>query len=118
MAHPVDEHVGRKIREARLVRGLTQSGLAKKLGVSFQQLQKYETGFNRVSASKLFEIAQALKVAPAWFFEGLGNDAPAELIDEPTAKAVQALTSIRDEKIKGHLRSMILEIASVEPSAD
>ena len=117
MVHPVDIHVGRKIREARLARGLTQSGVAKQLGLSFQQLQKYETGYNRVSASKLFELSQLLEVPPSFFFEGLVSGAPeanTTLMDDQTAKAVLALTSIKDEKVKNHLRSMIHEIASCE----
>ena len=122
MVHPVDIHVGKKIRQARLVRGLTQSGVAKQLGLSFQQLQKYETGYNRVSASKLFELSQLLDVAPSYFFEGLGNSAPqpapTALMDDQTAKAVQALASIQDEKVKNHLRSMIHEIAGCETVAE
>jgi len=122
MVHPVDIHVGKKIRQARLVRGLTQSGVAKQLGLSFQQLQKYETGYNRVSASKLFELSQLLDVAPSYFFEGLtsGTPEPVEttLMDDQTAKAVQALASIQDEKVKNHLRSMIHEIASCETVAE
>ncbi len=118
MVHPVDIHVGKKIRQARLVRGLTQSAVAKQLGLSFQQLQKYETGYNRVSASKLFELSQLLDVSPSYFFEGLvsGQEEPAEatLMDDQTAKAVQALASIQDEKVKNHLRSMIHEIAGCE----
>ena len=120
MVHPVDTHVGQKIREARLVRGLTQSGVAKQLGLSFQQLQKYETGYNRVSASNLFELSQLLGVQPSYFFDGLASgEAPVEpaLMDDQTAKAVLALTSIQDEKVKNHLRSMIHEIASVESVA-
>ncbi len=120
MVHPVDIHVGKKIREARLVRGLTQSGVAKLLGLSFQQLQKYETGYNRVSASKMFELSQMLEVPPAYFFEGLATSveptAPV-IMDDQTAKAVLALTSIQDEKVKTHLRSMIHEIASCEAVA-
>ena len=118
MVHPVDIHVGKKIRQARLVRGLTQSGVAKQLGLSFQQLQKYETGYNRVSASKLFELSQLLDVSPSYFFEGLvsGTESPVQetLMDDQTAKAVKALSSIQDEKVKNHLRSMIFEIASCE----
>lgn len=122
MVHPVDIHVGKKIRQARLVRGLTQSGVAKQLGLSFQQLQKYETGYNRVSASKLFELSQLLDVAPSYFFEGLGSGTPepkpTALMDDQTAKAVQALASIQDEKVKNHLRSMIHEIAGCENVAE
>jgi transcriptional regulator with XRE-family HTH domain len=114
MVHPVDVHVGKKIREARLVRGLTQAGVAKQLGLSFQQLQKYETGHNRVSASKLYELSRLLKVSPSHFFQGLPQDGEVDvgLMDDKTAKAVLALTSIQDEKVKTHLRSMIHEIAS------
>lgn len=120
MVHPVDIHVGKKIREARLVRGLTQSGVAKLLGLSFQQLQKYETGYNQVSASKLFELSQLLEVPPSYFFDGLASEQDAKspvIMDDQTAKAVLALTSIQDEKVKNHLRSMIHEIANCESVA-
>lgn len=69
--HPVDKHVGEKVRLRRLALGLTQSDLAKTLGLTFQQVQKYEKGTNRVSASKLFETARGLHVPIAFFFEGL-----------------------------------------------
>ena len=122
MVHPVDIHVGKQIRQARLVRGLTQSAVARQLGLSFQQLQKYETGYNRVSASKLYELSLLLDVAPSYFFEGLGSgkadSAPSTLMDDQTAKAVQALASIQDEKVKNHLRSMIHEIAGCENVAE
>lgn len=73
MAHPVDNYVGRRIRERRTALGLTQADLAKQIGVTYQQQHKYEHGVNRVSASKLYEIAQALGVEIGFFFEGLGN---------------------------------------------
>ncbi|MCI2398921.1 helix-turn-helix transcriptional regulator [Aliiroseovarius subalbicans] len=116
MNHPVDAHVGRKIREARLLRGMTQADVAARLGLSFQQLQKYETGHNRVSASKLYEIALLLGVTPQHFFEGLNADEAslADLMDERTARAAQALSSITDEKVKARLHSMIHEIAGRE----
>ena len=68
--HPVDRHVGRRVQEKRLGLGLTQTALAKAVGVSFQQVQKYEKGTNRVSASKLFEIADFMKVDIPFFFDG------------------------------------------------
>lgn len=68
--HPVDVHVGRRVQERRLGLGLTQSALARALGVSFQQVQKYEKGANRVSASKLFEIAGFMDVEIPFFFQG------------------------------------------------
>lgn len=113
MVHPVDVQVGKKIREVRLLRGMTQVNVAEKLGLSFQQLQKYETGYNRVSASKMFEIAQLLDVEPAYFFEGLPRAGvpQREALDERTAKAAQALSSITDEKIRAQIQSMIHELA-------
>ncbi|WP_371169178.1 helix-turn-helix domain-containing protein [Aliiroseovarius sp. 2305UL8-7] len=114
MVHPVDVHVGKKIREVRLLRGLTQVKVAEQLGLSFQQLQKYETGYNRVSASKMFEIAQLLNVQPGYFFEGLADaeGAENEAMDERTAKAAQALSSISDVKVRNQIQSMIHELAN------
>ncbi len=71
MKHPVDAHVGKRIRHRRWMVGMTQQQLADKVGIKFQQIQKYETGMNRVSASRLWDIADALGVQIAFFFEGL-----------------------------------------------
>ncbi len=75
MPHPVDVHVGHVIRTTRRARALTQQMLAAQVGVKFQQIQKYETGANRVSASRLWEIAQVLDVSPSHFFETYDPDA-------------------------------------------
>jgi transcriptional regulator with XRE-family HTH domain len=77
MKHPVDVHVGKRIRHRRWMVGMTQQQLAERVGIKFQQIQKYETGMNRVSASRLWEISAALNVQPSFFFEGLGSDAGA-----------------------------------------
>ncbi|MBL3570734.1 XRE family transcriptional regulator [Rhodovulum sp. BSW8] len=71
MKHPVDVHVGKRIRHRRWMVGMTQQQLAERVGIKFQQIQKYETGMNRVSASRLWDIADALDVAVSFFFEGL-----------------------------------------------
>ena len=71
VAKRVDDHVGERIRERRTMMGLTQEHLAKALDISYQQVQKYETGANRVSAGRLFEIAKRLEVDVAYFFENL-----------------------------------------------
>lgn len=73
MKHPVDAFVGKRIRQRRWMVGVTQQQLADKVGIKFQQIQKYETGMNRVSASRLWDIAQVLGVEIAYFFEGLGQ---------------------------------------------
>lgn len=78
MAHKVDIHVGKRIRHQRWLTGITQQHLAERVGIKFQQIQKYETGANRVSASRLFDIAAAMSVPVEFFFEGLdGADTPA-----------------------------------------
>ena len=74
MKHPVDVHVGKRIRHRRWLVGMTQQQLAEKVGIKFQQIQKYETGMNRVSASRLWDIAAALTVPVSFFFEGLSED--------------------------------------------
>lgn len=76
MKHPVDAHVGKRIRHRRWMVGMTQQQLADKVGIKFQQIQKYETGMNRVSASRLWDVADALGVSISFFFEGLA-DGPA-----------------------------------------
>lgn len=73
MKHPVDVHVGKRVRHRRWMVGMTQQQLAEKVGIKFQQIQKYETGMNRVSASRLWDIAAALSVPVSFFFEGLEN---------------------------------------------
>ena len=70
MPHPVDVHVGSAIRKLRRDAGMTQQQLAEMVGIKFQQIQKYETGANRVSASRLWEIARALEVLVERFFSG------------------------------------------------
>jgi transcriptional regulator with XRE-family HTH domain len=73
MKHPVDVHVGKRIRQRRWMIGMTQQQLADHVGIKFQQIQKYETGMNRVSASRLWDISDAVGVPISFFFEGLGE---------------------------------------------
>ncbi len=74
MKHPVDVHVGQRVRQRRWMVGMTQQQLGNKVGIKFQQIQKYETGTNRVSASRLWDIAAALDVPVSFFFEGLNSE--------------------------------------------
>ena len=67
----VDAHVGKRVRERRLALGMSQTKLADALGISFQQVQKYEIGGNRVAASRLWDIAKLLEVDISYFFEGI-----------------------------------------------
>ena len=84
MGHPVDIHVGKRIRQRRWMLSLTQQQLADKVGIKFQQIQKYETGMNRVSASRLWDIATALQAEVSFFFDGLeGPEENADMADLP-----------------------------------
>jgi transcriptional regulator with XRE-family HTH domain len=70
----IDRHVGARVRERRIMLGLTQQQLADLIGVTYQQAHKYERAINRVSAGRLFEIAQVLSVPVSYFFDGLEQD--------------------------------------------
>jgi len=84
-ATAADKHVGNRIRERRVMLGLSQQQLAQMIGVTYQQAHKYERGLNRISAGRLFEIAQVLGVPISWFFEGL----------KPSSQAVELSTRQR-----------------------
>jgi transcriptional regulator with XRE-family HTH domain len=71
-----DDFVGRRIRERRVMLGLTQQQLAELIGVTYQQAHKYERGINRVSAGRLYEIARVLNAPITYFYEGLGENTP------------------------------------------
>lgn len=117
MKHPVDVHVGKRVRHRRWMVGMTQQQLAEKVGIKFQQIQKYETGMNRVSASRLWDIAAALSVPVSFFFEGLENkpDADAEntlpgdiLADKEALELVRSYYAIPDNQ-----RKRLFELARV-----
>ena len=76
-----DRHVGIRIREQRVMLGLSQQQVTELIGVTYQQAHKYERGINRISAGRLFEIAQVLRVPVGYFFEGLGD---LDCVDLPT----------------------------------
>lgn len=71
--HPVDVHVGQRLRQRRTLMGVSQEKLAESLGVTFQQVQKYERGTNRIGASRLYDIGRMLEVSVAYFFEELSK---------------------------------------------
>ncbi|HRO13693.1 MAG TPA: helix-turn-helix transcriptional regulator [Paracoccus sp. (in: a-proteobacteria)] len=113
MKHSVDVHVGKRIRHRRWTIGVTQQQLAEAVGIKFQQIQKYETGMNRVSASRLWDIAQALDVPVTYFFEGLAAEdaaaAPSDLLaDREALQLVRAYYSIPEAQ-----RRQIFELARV-----
>ena len=85
MPHLVDVHVGKRVRHRRWMVGMTQQQLGDRVGIKFQQIQKYETGANRISASRLWDIATALDTPIEFFFAGL--DDGAEAVSEPAGAA-------------------------------
>ncbi len=78
MVTRIDVHLGRRLRRRRRLLGLTQQQLGDQVGVRFQQIQKYECGANRLSAARLWELAEALKIPVGYFYDGLDVGAPSE----------------------------------------
>ncbi|MGY6549796.1 MAG: helix-turn-helix domain-containing protein [Roseinatronobacter sp.] len=95
MSHEVDVHVGQKIRHRRWLIGMTQQQLADAVGIKFQQIQKYETGANRVSASRLWDISRTLGVEPSFFFDGLKDTAASANGDENLLNRKETLELLR-----------------------
>src|ERR1700755_3581621 len=81
--NPVDRHVGLRIRMRRKELGISQERLAETIGLTFQQVQKYERAANRVSASKLWEMSRALSTNVSYFYEGLGGEADGHGVNLP-----------------------------------
>ena len=127
-AHMVDLHVGDRIRTRRMLRNMSQKELATALGLTFQQVQKYERGSNRVSASKLFEIANTLRAPIAYFFVGLeGNEDNDIFLESASEKALNAFLLTREglelmqsfSKIRGmKYRRKILELVLLLADGD
>jgi transcriptional regulator with XRE-family HTH domain len=104
---PIDCHVGGQVRLRRAQIGMTQVELGSKLGLSFQAVQKYETGENRISASRLYQLARILEVSPAYFFEGLEEAVgavpavgSAELARKEASMVLGAYYAISDPRLR------------------
>ena len=117
----VDKHVGERVRLRRIMLKMSQTELGNKIGVTFQQLQKYEKGANRIGASRLYQLAQTLNVPPGFFFEGLPGSKvnavlPDYLIDlmgtAEGQRMVQALANVRDKKVRGPLEQLLDSLGS------
>ena len=111
MSHPVDVHVGRKLKQLRSLRGMTQTDVANGLSISFQQVQKYELGRNRISASRLFELSQILDVPPSYFFDGLESGDQTNELDAEATRIASMVSKIKDSRVRSQIRSFITEIA-------
>lgn len=131
MPDPIDVHVGARVRVKRTLRGLTQQALGDLVGLTFQQIQKYERGTNRIGSSRLFKIAQALETPVAFFFDdmpeeiaGFGKKGMAEE-GEPfqvenhttrrsTLEFVRAYYQIGDQEVREKFRQLVMSIADSE----
>ena len=109
----LDIEIGQRIRQARLAKAVTQDGLAQLLGISFQQVQKYESGSNRVSASRLLNVANALEVPVTYFYDELGQSEflteDCELPDS-LLRTARILNAISDGEIKNQMMKLIRSI--------
>ena len=121
--HHVDVAVGRRVRARRIFLGISQERLGKELGVTFQQVQKYERRTNRISASSLFEIARVLNVEPSYFFDEVDDGqvaVPSAASGEEafskreTLELVRAYYRIKDSKTRSEINALIKSIADSE----
>ena len=119
--NPIDAHVGNRVRTRRTLLGLNQTQLGDALGYTFQQVQKYEKGMNRISASKLYQMSKTLDVPISYFFEDIGGtaleidgarSAPADierdqLHKRETLELVRAYYRIDDPEVRRHVDQLI-----------
>ena len=115
MYHKTDVHIGRRLRERRIALGNSQAELAEKLGISFQQVQKYESGANRISGSRLWDISNVLETPVSFFFDGLeggvdmnGSESP---LDRQTLELARAVNAIDDDSVKTQLVRLVKAFA-------
>lgn len=110
--HPLDIHIGHQLRLRRKMMGLSQSALAKRMGITFQQVQKYERGSNSMSARRLFEVAQLLQISPMYFYS-CGDDTypPADTLSTQAIHLVQDYVSIPSGKVRNSIAAFVREVA-------
>jgi len=115
-----DHEIGERLRRARVAAGLSQSSLAREVGVSFQQIQKYEAGANRISSGRLYNFARILGVGMDYFFNGLelldstppgARSEKEQAISDRTIRIAQTLNDMPDEKLRLHLEQLISVMA-------
>ena len=110
----IDDHVGGRIRERRIMLGLTQQQLAEMIGVTYQQAHKYERGINRVSAGRLFEIARALNAPMTYFYEGIEEEGPRQITlhQRMQLEIARNFVEIRNEKHQEAVSQLARALAS------
>lgn len=116
--HPIDRHAGARMRSRRIELRLSQVALARRLGVTFQAVQKYEAGTVGLSAGRLYELARALEVVPGFFFEAYDEEQPAALLAMPRrdgAALLKGYYGIRDPALQADLRRLVARLGQGEP---
>ena len=110
----IDDHVGARIRERRIMLGLTQQQLAEMIGVTYQQAHKYERGINRVSAGRLFEISRALSAPITYFYEGVGEEGPRQITphERMRLEIARNVSEIKDEAQREAVSQLVRALAS------
>lgn len=106
-ANTIDRQVGERIRRRRILLGLTQDQLADALGISYQQIQKYETGANRISAGRLAQIAEVLDVQAGWFFGAQERNEEASGTSRAVLELVRNFSRIEDERVRGQIMGLV-----------
>ena len=126
MPHPVDVYVGSRLKELRVLNMMSQAELGSKLGLTFQQIQKYEKGSNRVSSSRLWEIAQIFNVTVTYFFEGYESEKASS--KEPAKKSITSgfardsyqftvlFAAIEDKKLRSTIISLLKALQKTDTS--
>ena len=110
--HPVDVDVGKRIRTQRRLLGMNQAALARALGLTFQQVQKYESGTNRVSASKLSAIANALGVSVSFFFIEGAADHDARMEKPETIELIRCYYALPSDGVRQQFLQMVKAVAA------
>jgi transcriptional regulator with XRE-family HTH domain len=131
MPHPVDIHVGKQLRLRRTILGLSQEAISNVIGVTFQQVQKYERGVNRMGSSRLYDFSKCLSVPVSYFFEGLDvvlpnsnnnygvSDEQTQFEDEKassreTLDLVRAYYKIGDPNVRKRVFDLVKSLADEE----
>ncbi len=112
-ASEIDQQVGERIRRRRVLLGLTQDQLGEAIGISYQQIQKYEAGANRISAGRLYQMALTLQVPVGWFFDSPGPASPdeadggMETSSRQVIELVRGFTRLGDDRLRGIVLALV-----------
>lgn len=127
-SHPIDVHVGGRLRQRRLFVGMTQTALGDAVGLTFQQIQKYETGRNRIGSSRLYELAKVLDVPVSYFFRKIDANLTGKgrsgrrrsrptlsefRIDRETMELIRAYYKIKSTRVRDSIRRMFVALAKL-----